>query len=74
MTTNESTLDRVLRAIAGVVAAAAAIAVGASTVLGIVLVVLAAVLLVTAAVGFCPLYRLLGIRTNAEAVRPGTPR
>ena len=74
MTTNESTLDRVLRAIAGVVAAAAAIAVGAGTVLGIVLVVLAAVLLVTAAVGFCPLYRLLGIRTNAEAVRSGTPR
>ena len=31
--------------------------------LGIVLFVVAAVMLVTAAVGFCPLYRLFGIST-----------
>lgn len=74
MVTNESTLDRVLRAVAGVVVAVAALAVGLGSALGIVLVVLAGVLLVTAAVGFCPLYRLLGISTAAPAVRSGTSR
>ena len=55
-----------------VVLAGVAFAVGAGSVLGIVLLVLAAVLLVTAAVGFCPLYRLLGLRTasSAGAVTP----
>jgi len=63
MVTNESGLDRGLRAAAGVILAIAAVAVGVGSVLGIVLVVLAAILLVTAAVGFCPIYRILGIRT-----------
>lgn len=74
MTTNESTLDRVLRAVAGVLVALGAFAVGAGGALGIVLIILAAVLLVTAAVGFCPLYRLLGIRTNADAARSAASR
>ncbi len=68
MFTNESNLDRMLRAVGGVVVAIAAIVVGISSVLGIVLAVVAGILLVTAAIGFCPLYRLLGIRTNKEAV------
>jgi hypothetical protein len=72
MFTNESALDRGLRAVAGLVLAIAAFALGTGTTMGIVLVVLAAILLVTAAVGFCPLYRLLGLRTNkkAEATAP----
>ena len=74
MVTNESTLDRVLRAVAGAVVAIAALAVGLGSALGIVLVVLAGILLVTAAVGFCPLYRLLGISTAMPAVRSGTSR
>jgi len=41
--------------------------VGIGSVLGIVLAVLAAILLVTAAVGFCPIYRIIGIRTNKTA-------
>ena len=68
MFTNESNLDRGLRAVAGLVLAIAAFAVGAGSTVGIILIVLAAILLVTAAVGFCPLYRLLGLRTNKETV------
>ena len=68
MSTNESNLDRGLRAVAGLVLAIAAFAVGAGTAVGIALIVVAAILLVTAVVGFCPLYRLLGLRTNKEAV------
>ena len=67
MVTNESGLDRGLRAAAGVILAVVAVVVGIGSVLGIVLVVLAAILLVTAAVGFCPIYRILGIRTSKPA-------
>ena len=73
MFTNESNLDRGLRAAAGLVLAVTAFAVGAGSTLGIILIVLAAILLVTAAVGFCPLYRLLGLRTNKEAVSATAP-
>ena len=67
MTHNESTADRAVRAGAGVVLAAAGVWAGTGTGLGIVLLVVAAVLLVTAAVGFCPLYHLLGIGTTRSA-------
>ena len=74
MSNNESTLDRGLRGVAGLVLAIAAFALGAGSAVGIILIVLAAILLVTAAVGFCPLYRLLGLRTNKEAVSAAAPR
>jgi hypothetical protein len=74
MFTNESTLDRGLRAVAGLVLAVAALAIGAGSAVGIILIVLATILLVTAAVGFCPLYRLLGVRTNKDAVSATAPR
>lgn len=64
MTTNESSVDRIIRLVAGVVALIAAFAVGLGSFGGIVLAVVAVVLLVTAAVGFCPLYRVLGISTH----------
>ena len=64
MFTNESVLDRGLRAAAGVILAIAAVVAGVGSALGIVLLVLATVLLVTAAIGFCPIYRIIGIRTN----------
>jgi len=63
MLRNESTVDRAVRLVAAVVAAAVAFVVGAGSVAGIVLLVVAAILLVTAAVGFCPLYRVLGLST-----------
>ncbi len=67
MFTNESGLDRGLRAAAGVILAIVAFVVGIGSALGIVLAVLAAILLGTAAVGFCPIYRILGMRTNKVA-------
>lgn len=60
---NESTADRVIRLVVAVVAAVVAFMVGAGSVAGIVLLVVGAVMVVTAAVGFCPLYRVFGIST-----------
>jgi hypothetical protein len=64
---NESALDRGVRVVIAVVAAVVAFAVGAGSVLGIVLLVVAAIMLATAAVGFCPLYKLFGISTAGKA-------
>ena len=74
MLTNESGLDRGLRAAAGVILAIASIVVGIGSVLGIVLAVLAVILLVTAAAGFCPIYRILGIRTNTDPAAAAASR
>ena len=63
MTTNEGTLDRIIRAVVGVIALVAAVVVGMGSVGGILLVVVGGILVVTAAVGFCPLYRILGLST-----------
>ena len=63
MTTNEGTLDRIIRAIAGLAAVVAALAMDLSGVGAVLLVIVGGILLVTAAVGFCPLYRVLGVST-----------
>ncbi len=63
MTTNESTLDRGIRAAIALAAFIGAVAVGVTSVLGIVLAVVGGIMAVTAAVGFCPLYRMFGIAT-----------
>ncbi|MHB8059441.1 MAG: YgaP family membrane protein [Gaiellaceae bacterium] len=64
MRTNMGSIDRVLRSfVVAPVAIVVAIVVGAGSVLGIVLLALAAVMLVTSAVGFCPLYKALGLNT-----------
>ena len=63
MVRNESTADRIIRLVVAVVAAVVAFTVGAGSALGIVLLVVGAVMLVTAAVGFCPLYRVFGLST-----------
>lgn len=58
---NTGSADRIARVVLAIVFAVAGIAVGGTV--AIVLFVLAAVMLVTAAVGFCPLYRLVGVDT-----------
>lgn len=63
MNANVGNADKVIRLVIAVVAAVVAFMVGAGSVLGIILLVVAAVMLITAAVGFCPLYRLLGMNT-----------
>jgi uncharacterized membrane protein len=63
MSHNVGSADRIIRVALAVVAALAAFALGASSLVGVVLFVVAGVLLVTAAAGFCPLYRVLGVST-----------
>lgn len=63
---NESTTDRVIRAVVGVALVVAAFFVE-SNVLTVILGLLAAVAFFTAAVGFCPLYRLVGMSTAADS-------
>jgi hypothetical protein len=64
MKTNESSLDRIIRVILGIVLLALYFAGTVTGVMGIVFIVLGAVSLLTGVVGFCPLYALLKFRTN----------
>ena len=68
MIRNMGRIDRLIRAavVAPVLVVAASL-MGVTTVVGIVLLVVAAVMLATAATGFCPLYRLLGVATRSRA-------
>jgi hypothetical protein len=61
---NESGVDRIVRAILGIVLLALYFTATVTGTLGIVLVVIGAILLLTGVVGFCPLYALLRIRTK----------
>jgi hypothetical protein len=65
MNRNMGTADRVVRLVLAVAAIVGGIAAGSGSALGIVLFVVAAVFVVTSLVGFCPLYRLVGINTCA---------
>lgn len=69
MQRNEGIADRAVRVVIAVAAAIAAMLVGAGSVVGIVLLAVAAIMLVTAAVGFCPLYRIFGVSTCAVKTR-----
>jgi hypothetical protein len=60
---NESSTDRIIRVIAAVVIFI--IALFTTGIIQIVLYVLAAIMLFTAITGFCLLYKLLGINTDA---------
>jgi dienelactone hydrolase len=64
MQQNVGTIDRSLRVLVAAGAVAGSGVLGFSTAGGIVLLAVAAVMAVTAASGFCPLYRLLGVGTN----------
>jgi hypothetical protein len=65
MKLNMGSEDRLLRSLVVAPATTAiAVLVGATSVAGIVLLVVAAIMLATAAIGFCPLYRLLRIDTR----------
>ena len=61
---NESGMDRIIRAVVGIVLIALAWGAVVTGVLGTVFVILGAVLLLTGIVGFCPIYALLKIRTK----------
>ncbi len=61
---NESGIDRIIRAVVGIILIALAASSVVTGALGIVFWVVGAVLLLTGIVGFCPLYALLKIRTK----------
>jgi hypothetical protein len=65
MVRNESNVDRIVRALVGAVLLIAWVAGWLTGTLAIVLGIVGVVLLVTATVGFCPLYRVLGVSTRA---------
>ncbi len=63
---NEGIADRTARFILGVVLLAVAwfvLDLGSANIMGIVAAVVSVVLMGTAAIGFCPAYRIFGIRT-----------
>jgi hypothetical protein len=62
---NESTPDRIIRIVVGVVLAALAVTGTASGALAVVAWVVAAILVVTGVVGFCPLYAIFRISTRS---------
>lgn len=73
MNRNVGSVDRTARALLGMAALVWAFVTGVSTGLGLVLLVVAVLLIGTAAVGFCPLYRLLGISTDNTRRQPAEP-
>lgn len=64
MKTNEAGLDRLVRVVLGIVLLALYFLGTVSGVLAIVFLIAGAILVLTGAIGFCPLYALLGIRTK----------
>lgn len=64
MIKNVGTQDRILRFALAAVAVVAAFLVGPTSVWGIILFVVAVVLVGTGLVGFCPIWRLLGVNTH----------
>ncbi len=67
MTTNMHTIDRTVRAVVAVGLLLAWAFGWISGTLALVLAAVALVFLVTSGVGFCPLYRILGVSTCAVA-------
>jgi hypothetical protein len=67
---NVGSTDRTVRFAVAAVALVLALVVGAGSVGGIVLLAVAAIMAVTGAVGFCPLYRLVGV--NTCKIRPAS--
>jgi hypothetical protein len=61
---NTNGVDRIVRIVIAIAAVVGAAALGFGTVGAWILLVVAAIMVVTAAVGFCPLYRLFGISSN----------
>lgn len=71
MKRNLGNVDRMLRAFAvAPLAIILGVVAGAGSVVGIVLFMVAGIMLGTAAIGFCPLYRLFGINTCGVTHRP----
>lgn len=67
MKTNESTADRIVRIVVGLIMAGLAISGVVAGTLAVVAWVVAAIALVTGAIGFCPLYAILRFSTKSAS-------
>ena len=63
MSANVGTTDRLIRLVIALIAGIVAFSVGPGTTVGIIMFVIALIMVATAAVRFCPLYRLFGLST-----------
>lgn len=63
MSKNMGNADRIIRAVVALAALWVAYAAGFGSVPGIIAIIVAIIMAVTAAVGVCPLYRLIGVNT-----------
>ncbi len=66
MKKNMGAADRVIRVLLAVVAAVLLLTGQLGGTLGVILGIVAAIFVVTSAVGFCPLYTLIGFSTNKK--------
>ncbi|RYH09581.1 DUF2892 domain-containing protein [Tropicimonas sp. IMCC6043] len=64
MTKNMGSIDRIVRAIVGIILLVLAFTGGWSTLWTVIAAVVGLVLLATSALGYCPPYSILGIKTN----------
>ena len=64
MTKNVHPVDRVLRLVLAIALAVLAFKAGLGSTSGVVYAVFAVTTVLTSGIGFCPLYRLLGVNTN----------
>ena len=64
MKINESSMDRIIRGVVGIILLVLALTNIVAGGLGIVFIILGAVALLTGVVGFCPLYAVLKIKTK----------
>jgi len=63
MEKNMNSVDRIIRVVIAIAAVVGASAVGFGSLGAWLLLAVGAIMLVTAAVGFCPLYRVFGVST-----------
>lgn len=64
MTKNVHPVDRALRLVLAIALAVLAFKAGLGTTSGVVYAIFAVTTVLTSGIGFCPLYRLLGVNTN----------
>jgi hypothetical protein len=67
MVKNVGSPDKIARYLIAVIAIIAAFLVGPGSALGIILFVVAAIMVATAALGFCPIWRVVGVNTNKSS-------
>ncbi len=64
MSANENTWDRVVRVVLGIILLYIWLGSVVSGTLGVILGIIGIILLITGVVGFCPLYKVLGLSTK----------